>query len=187
MGQKRMFAFLLLSGLCTLHSCLRGPYHIVHNRTTWDQAQSYCREFYTDLAIIYDQADLTQLEKDIHNLVLVKENKTWDEALDYCRRNHSDLVSVSRETDEHWVKRRARNASTDYVWLGLRFSCALHHWHWVSGEGLCQRKSLWHLHDVSGHTGAVESAGEQRWVNQSKTEKFNFICEKKEREPEVTP
>ncbi|KAJ8365991.1 hypothetical protein SKAU_G00148220 [Synaphobranchus kaupii] len=89
------------------------------------------------------------------NLILVKQNKTWDEALTYCRQHHDDLVSVTTETLQHWVKRRAENASTSHVWLGLRFSCTLRFWFWVNSEGLCYDN--WALGNpgkrVSAHRG----------------------------------
>ncbi|KAJ8336538.1 hypothetical protein SKAU_G00377580 [Synaphobranchus kaupii] len=113
------------------------------------------------------------------NLILVKENKTWDEALTYCRQHHDDLVSVTTETLQHWVKRRAENASTSYVWLGLRFSCTLRFWFWVNSEGLCYENWAG-VYPVSEcrHTGAVESRNRQKWVSLPETERLNFICSK---------
>ncbi|KAI1901235.1 hypothetical protein AGOR_G00032210 [Albula goreensis] len=113
------------------------------------------------------------------NLVLVRENKSWDEALSYCRQHYGDLVSVSTEQLQHWVKRRAQNASTAHVWLGLRYSCALHFWFWVSGEeGQYQNWAPGDRTMECGNTGAVESGGGQQWVSLLETEKFNFICSK---------
>ncbi|XP_035284407.1 macrophage mannose receptor 1-like [Anguilla anguilla] len=114
------------------------------------------------------------------NLILVQENKTWDEALEHCRCHHYDLVSVSTETVEHWVKRRARNATTAHVWLGVRYSCALQVWHWVSGDVLCHPS--WASEDRGrecGRTGAIESGGGQKQVSLPKTERLNFICSKR--------
>ncbi|KAJ8272585.1 hypothetical protein GJAV_G00090940 [Gymnothorax javanicus] len=114
------------------------------------------------------------------DLILVRENRTWDEALDYCRRNHSDLVSVYTESLQHWVKRRAQQASTDHVWLGLRFSCALRYWHWVNADGVCyQNWASQNLQDKCGHMGAIESHGGQKWHKLPKTERLNFICSKR--------
>ncbi|XP_062308995.1 macrophage mannose receptor 1-like, partial [Osmerus eperlanus] len=71
------------------------------------------------------------------DLVLVRENKTWVEALNHCRQQRWDLVSIHSERIQHWVQRRARNASTPYVWLGLRYTCILQVWFWVSEQALC--------------------------------------------------
>ncbi|KAJ8336588.1 hypothetical protein SKAU_G00378080 [Synaphobranchus kaupii] len=89
------------------------------------------------------------------NLILVKQNKTWAEALTYCRQHHRHLVAVSTETLQHWVKRRAENASTSHVWLGLRFCCTLRFWFWVSLERLCyQNWALGYPGSECGHSGA---------------------------------
>ncbi|KAG9330998.1 hypothetical protein JZ751_021287 [Albula glossodonta] len=108
------------------------------------------------------------------NLVLVRENKSWDEALSYCRQHYGDLVSVSTEQLQHWVKRRAQNASTAHVWLGLRYSCKMHFWFWLNGKIL----PLENEYDECGRRGAVESGGGQQWVSLPETEKLNFICSK---------
>ncbi|XP_036407620.1 C-type mannose receptor 2-like [Megalops cyprinoides] len=112
-----------------------------------------------------------------HNLILVRENKSWNEALSYCRQHHVDLVSVSTEQLQHWVERRAQAASTPYVWLGLRYTCVLHFWFWVSGEGVCyQNWAPGNGTGECGNTGAVESGGGRQWVSLPETEELNFIC-----------
>ncbi|KAG7455003.1 hypothetical protein MATL_G00252050, partial [Megalops atlanticus] len=112
-------------------------------------------------------------------LILVRENKSWNEALSYCRQHHVDLVSVSTEQLQHWVERRAQTASTPYVWLGLRYTCVLHFWFWVSGEGVCYRNwAPGNSTGECGHTGAVESGGGRQWVSLPETEELNFICSK---------
>ncbi|KAG9337228.1 hypothetical protein JZ751_029620, partial [Albula glossodonta] len=111
------------------------------------------------------------------NLVLVRENKSWDEALSYCRQHYGALASVSAEQLQHWVKRRAQSASTAHLWLGLRYSCALHFWVWVSGEE-CQYQNWAPGNETGecGHRGTVESRAGQQWVSLPKTETLNFIC-----------
>ncbi|KAG9327972.1 hypothetical protein JZ751_017033, partial [Albula glossodonta] len=113
------------------------------------------------------------------NLILVQENKSWGEALSYCRQHYVDLVSVPTEQVQNWVKRRAQSASTAHVWLGLRYSCALHFWFWVRGKKAGTRN--WAPGKETGkcgHTGAVESGAGQQWVSLPETEKLNFICSK---------
>uniref|UniRef100_A0A3B3T8R1 Macrophage mannose receptor 1-like n=1 Tax=Paramormyrops kingsleyae TaxID=1676925 RepID=A0A3B3T8R1_9TELE len=120
------------------------------------------------------------------NLILVNSNTTWNEALNYCRTYHSDLVSVHNEEIQYWVSRMAEKASTDHVWLGLRFSCYLNFWFWVSAENVCYQN--WAPNNISnsnlcGTTGAVQSKDPHYWVSLPETEKLNFICTKSQAGP----
>ncbi|XP_035280800.1 C-type mannose receptor 2-like isoform X1 [Anguilla anguilla] len=113
-------------------------------------------------------------------LILLQENKTWSEALHYCREHHVNLVSVTTAATQNWVARKAENASTAHVWLGLRFTCAFKFWFWVRSEPGCYQNWA-HGHEpagmeVCGHAGAVESGGEHHWVSLPETERLNFIC-----------
>ncbi|XP_042257163.1 C-type mannose receptor 2-like [Thunnus maccoyii] len=67
-------------------------------------------------------------------VILINENKTWEEALYYCRENHRDLVSITNLHQQSWVKERAKKADSPYIWLGLRYTCTLDFWFWVSDE-----------------------------------------------------
>ncbi|XP_060755393.1 macrophage mannose receptor 1-like [Neoarius graeffei] len=121
-------------------------------------------------------------EKFPENLILVKQNLTWKKALRYCRNHHHDLVSVHTEETQHWVKEVAQNASTEHVWLGLRHTCALGFWYWVTGEMMCYQD--WALGNGTGfedcsheeRTGAVQSGGEQQWISLPQSNTLNFIC-----------
>uniref|UniRef100_A0A8B9I1R4 C-type lectin domain-containing protein n=1 Tax=Astyanax mexicanus TaxID=7994 RepID=A0A8B9I1R4_ASTMX len=114
-------------------------------------------------------------------LVLIKEKKTWWEALRYCRENHVDLVSVHTEGIQRWVETVARNASTDNVWVGLRHTCDLKFWFWMSGEFLCYQN--WAPGNGAGvedcsngeRSGAVQS-GSGKWVSLRENQTLNFIC-----------
>ncbi|KAI4888595.1 hypothetical protein NFI96_031718, partial [Prochilodus magdalenae] len=108
-------------------------------------------------------------------------NKTWREALRYCRVNHVDLVSVHNATIQHWVEVITKHASTANVWMGLRHTCTLSFWFWVSGESMCYDN--WApgngtgVEECSGgeRTGAVQS-GSKQWVSLPETQTLNFIC-----------
>ncbi|KAI9517179.1 hypothetical protein NQZ68_008435 [Dissostichus eleginoides] len=72
-----------------------------------------------------------------YDVILINENKTWDEALTYCRENHRDLVSITDRDQQRWVQNKAEMADTPFVWLGMRYSCTLDLWFWVSDRLLC--------------------------------------------------
>ncbi|KAG7469601.1 hypothetical protein MATL_G00130640 [Megalops atlanticus] len=113
-------------------------------------------------------------------LILIHENKTWNEALSYCREHHVSLVSVTNAVTQIWVAKKAENASTSHVWLGLRFTCAFNFWFWITPEPGCyQNWAEGHGPGglgVCGHTGAIESGGAHQWVGLPETERLNFIC-----------
>ncbi|KAF3697762.1 C-type mannose receptor 2 [Channa argus] len=110
-------------------------------------------------------------------VILVNESKTWVEALNYCRKNHQDLVSITNLDEQRWVQERAKNASSLYVWLGLRYSCTLDFWFWVTDNRV--KYTNWapkgHSNDCD-MSAAMEKAGQNQWFKKPDNEKFNFIC-----------
>ncbi|XP_076018553.1 macrophage mannose receptor 1-like [Genypterus blacodes] len=112
------------------------------------------------------------------NLILIKEEKTWEEAIDYCREKHEDLVSIGDLFAQRWVQEKAKNATTDCVWLGMRYSCVVEFWFWVSNEAMSYTN--WVPGRETGDcdmSGAMEINGTNyRWVSLSDETKLNFIC-----------
>ncbi|KAF4074950.1 hypothetical protein AMELA_G00229160 [Ameiurus melas] len=137
------------------------------NNGTWNDAT--CNKF--QYFLCYDD-----------KLILINENLTWKEALRYCRNHHYDLVSVRTEEMQLWVKKVVQNASTEHVWLGLRHTCALGFWYWVTGEMICYQD--WAPGNGTGfedcsheeRTGAVQSGGDQQWISLPQSNTLNFIC-----------
>uniref|UniRef100_A0A8C9XC25 Si:dkey-83f18.11 n=1 Tax=Sander lucioperca TaxID=283035 RepID=A0A8C9XC25_SANLU len=71
---------------------------------------------------------------DGENMWCIESNMTWVDALYYCRDHYRDLVSIANQDEQLWVQERAKMASTPYVWLGLRYTCTLDFWFWVTDE-----------------------------------------------------
>ncbi|KAM4537502.1 macrophage mannose receptor 1-like isoform 1-T2 [Odontesthes bonariensis] len=110
-------------------------------------------------------------------VVLIKENKTWEEALYFCRKYYTDLVSITNPHQQRWVQERARNASTALVWLGLRYTCTLDLWFWVSDQLVCYDN--WAPNgrfEECDMSATIDRGGNHEWYSQRKNDKFNFIC-----------
>uniref|UniRef100_A0A3B3TZB0 C-type lectin domain-containing protein n=1 Tax=Poecilia latipinna TaxID=48699 RepID=A0A3B3TZB0_9TELE len=116
----------------------------------------------------------------IYNVILIKENKTWEDALTYCRDHHHDLVTITNMDDQRWIQEKVKEASTDYVWMGLRYTCTLDLWFWVSDDVV--RYKNWALDgqmDDCDMSGAMETRGKHQWFKRNDDEMLNFICSKK--------
>ncbi|XP_038588643.1 C-type mannose receptor 2-like [Micropterus salmoides] len=112
-------------------------------------------------------------------VILIKESKTWEEASYYCRENYSDLVSITNRHQQRWVQERAKNASTDFVWLGLRYTCTLDFWFWVSNDVVSYTNwAQGEKTDDCGMSGAMDRGGQHQWFKKPDNNKFNFICSK---------
>nr|XP_020443845.1 C-type mannose receptor 2-like [Monopterus albus] len=112
-------------------------------------------------------------------VILINENKTWVEALYYCREHHHDLVYISNLDEQRWVQDRAKKANSPYVWLGLRYTCTLGFWFWVSDnvvsyENWAPNGKL----DECDMSGAMDSGGQHDWTSKQENMRFNFICSK---------
>ncbi|XP_071371374.1 macrophage mannose receptor 1-like [Centroberyx affinis] len=111
-------------------------------------------------------------------VILIREEKTWDEALDYCREKHDDLVSILDPDIQKLVQERAKTANTPYVWLGMRYTCTLDFWFWVSdGAGCYENWAPGNRNGDCGTAAAMEKGGGQ-WVSLPDDEEYNFICTK---------
>ncbi|XP_054914561.1 secretory phospholipase A2 receptor-like [Poeciliopsis prolifica] len=112
-------------------------------------------------------------------VILIKEKKTWHEALTYCRDHHDDLVTITNMDEQIWIQEKVKDASTPFVWLGLRFNCTLNFWFWVCKQMIGYKNSTsagW-MNDCNT-SGAMQAGGEHRWFQRNDTEELNFICSK---------
>ncbi|XP_016522170.1 macrophage mannose receptor 1-like [Poecilia formosa] len=112
-------------------------------------------------------------------VILIKENKTWEDALTYCRDHHHDLVTITNMEDQIWIQEKVKNASTDYVWIGLHYAWTLHFWFWVSDEVVSYENwASCPKTDDCDVSGAMETRGRHKWLEKKDSETFNFICSK---------
>uniref|UniRef100_A0A668UMN9 C-type lectin domain-containing protein n=1 Tax=Oreochromis aureus TaxID=47969 RepID=A0A668UMN9_OREAU len=168
-------------------------------------AQSYCRQHHTDLASGLDQIYSEEF-KNLQNskelwIGLFRDSWRWSdgsnfsfrywdmdsfndgvnnrtcEALKYCRQKHHDLVSITNPEEQRCVHERAKNASTPFVWLGLRYSCSLGLWFWVNDNLVCyERWASGGRTEDCDMSAAMTTGGQHKWVSQRENETFNFIC-----------
>ncbi|XP_037625012.1 macrophage mannose receptor 1-like isoform X1 [Sebastes umbrosus] len=63
--EKVLLSIVALSGLCAVSSPAKRQYHFVYDLKNMTEAQSYCREKYTDLATIDNMEDMTILNNTV--------------------------------------------------------------------------------------------------------------------------
>uniref|UniRef100_A0A3P9MGT3 C-type lectin domain-containing protein n=1 Tax=Oryzias latipes TaxID=8090 RepID=A0A3P9MGT3_ORYLA len=169
----------------------------------WTDAQSFCRNRHTDLISGPEQMeklDWGKTEKLVHKsqdgfifIGLFRDAwqwndgssfsfrfwnlQTWEEALYYCRHHHHDLVTITNMDEQRWVQEKTKNASSPFVWTGLRYTCTLGFWFWVSDE-VVHYKNWASPEQVNecDMSGAMETGGEHKWFKKHDEEKFNLFC-----------
>uniref|UniRef100_A0A3B5QLC2 C-type lectin domain-containing protein n=1 Tax=Xiphophorus maculatus TaxID=8083 RepID=A0A3B5QLC2_XIPMA len=189
--------------------CQKTKYFLCYDdMKTWLKAQSYCREKHTDLISGTKQLQDEEVKKlmispsDYTHIGLFRDTWRWSDgnsfsfrhwnndfnypqsnsgqyALTYCRDHHDDLVTITNMDDQRWIQEKVKNASTPFVWLGLRFNCFKNIWFWVCKEKISYQNSTsagWM--NNCNTSGAMQAGGEHRWFQRNDTEELNFICSK---------
>ncbi|XP_037614188.1 macrophage mannose receptor 1-like [Sebastes umbrosus] len=110
-------------------------------------------------------------------VILINEKMEWMEALNYCRSNHRDLVSITNPHQQRWVQERAKKAVSEYVWLGLRYTCSMDSWFWVNDNLVCYENwASEEKADKCEMAAAMGKDGPNKWFKRADTSTFNFIC-----------
>uniref|UniRef100_A0A3Q2EH93 C-type lectin domain-containing protein n=1 Tax=Cyprinodon variegatus TaxID=28743 RepID=A0A3Q2EH93_CYPVA len=111
-------------------------------------------------------------------VILIKENKTWEDALYYWRDHYHDLVTITSLDEQRLVQEKAKKASTDYVWMGLRYNCLMKAWFWVCKEnwGSNQSPASERWKNDCDMSGAMDAGGQHKWFQINPSEELNFIC-----------
>nr|XP_033962425.1 macrophage mannose receptor 1-like [Pseudochaenichthys georgianus] len=186
---------------CVVTETGRQKYVVIDKPIKWLQAQSYCRTHHTDLisGITHinefknqdvspdswiglfreiwswsDGKNFSFRNWDPDKVILIKENKTWDEALTYCREKHHDLVSITDRHQQRWVQEKAKMADTEFVWLGMHYTCTLDLWFWVIDRLVCYHNWATDELEECGMAAVMERDG--KWYKKADNEKFQFIC-----------
>ncbi|KAK2899954.1 hypothetical protein Q8A73_013083 [Channa argus] len=116
----------------------------------------------SDEPVCYDNWDLPKKTNEC-KVILIKQDKTWNEALNYCRKKYHDLVSITSPNIQAEVQEEAKKAKTTHLWIGLRYTCTLDLWFWVSDEPVCYDN--WDLPKKTnecGHAAAMEPNGQNK-------------------------
>ncbi|KAF6716190.1 Secretory phospholipase A2 receptor [Oryzias melastigma] len=113
------------------------------------------------------------------NLLLITENKTWEDALNHCRSLSTsslkyDLLSLSTLQSQGYIRDRIYKATTDQVWVGLRFLGD--NWFWSDGSTVSEQDMLSKCPAQWKFCGAVSKNGTDEWMTRDCSERRNFIC-----------
>ncbi|KAI2643916.1 C-type mannose receptor 2 [Labeo rohita] len=99
-----LFVMLLLSGLFWNSSGLSRQYHYIKTAMSWSEAQSYCREWFTDLATVDSMDDVNRL---VNIVDAGYSGSVW--------------IGLKRGTQEHWGWSNGENTTSQY-------------YNWASGQ-----------------------------------------------------
>ncbi|XP_063751373.1 C-type mannose receptor 2-like, partial [Eleginops maclovinus] len=88
---------LFLMGQCSLFTCHLYEYHFIQEEKSWDEAQKYCREHYTDLATVSNMRDLERLRNSSQTtdawigLHSISAERSWHWSLPGVEFNYSEI------------------------------------------------------------------------------------------------
>ncbi|XP_019946799.2 macrophage mannose receptor 1-like [Paralichthys olivaceus] len=124
------------------------------------------------------------------NLVVVNKNKTWEQARRHCTAmrtpcaDSSDscvysykMLSLHNLQDYDYVRERIYRASTDEVWIGLRYLAG--EWRWMNGNKLDDQGMLPECPSLWKNCGTLSKHDTNNWISRDCSERRNFICQRR--------
>ncbi|CAB1452668.1 unnamed protein product [Pleuronectes platessa] len=101
---------LCLSGFLTFSTCLLHQYHFVSDAMNWTEAQSYCREKYTDLATIENTEEIKKLKDTV--LASGYTSRVWIGLYSHIDWKWSDGFNQSGAEYRRWYYTEPNNWAT---------------------------------------------------------------------------
>ncbi|XP_023804762.1 L-selectin-like [Oryzias latipes] len=102
---KKGFLFFSPGALLSVSFAQTRQFYFVNTPLNWRDAQSVCRQNYTDLATIENTADVDAAIVALSNYtgtvagtptyILINTRLNWTDAQKYCRQNYVDLASTT--------------------------------------------------------------------------------------------
>ncbi|XP_049326016.1 macrophage mannose receptor 1-like [Astyanax mexicanus] len=146
MDQKWLSVVLVLSAVCGVSPYVPHRYHFVNQNKTWTEAQSYCRQTYTDLATINNMDEMKKLNELLQGKA---KSSVW--------------IGLSRGSTVKWCWSLARdNPSTQnityFIWEGrdpdnregIEFCVASAAYGWFDAMCLTQYKFMCYDEKMTG-------------------------------------
>uniref|UniRef100_G3Q8R7 C-type lectin domain-containing protein n=1 Tax=Gasterosteus aculeatus aculeatus TaxID=481459 RepID=G3Q8R7_GASAC len=173
-----LIIFVLTGALVYVVSAQTRLYTFVSTPLNWREAQSVCRQNYTDLATAESTADISAIIgttstytgtlNDTASFVKVDTLSNWTEAQRFCRENYVDLASVRNQQENDIIN----FLSDGFFWIGLHREKQ-----WSDGSTSLFR--IWKIGQPSFiGEGCVSTAFNDsgRWSEQDCSLSLPFIC-----------
>ncbi|XP_034471071.1 macrophage mannose receptor 1-like isoform X2 [Hippoglossus hippoglossus] len=110
---------LCLSGCLTFSTCLLHQYHFVSDAMNWTEAQSYCRETYTDLATIENTEEMKKLKDTVsaagHN------SEVWIGLYSHIDWKWSDGFNQSGAEYRNWVSNEPNYLAANQFCVNMNY------------------------------------------------------------------
>ncbi|XP_053272741.1 lymphocyte antigen 75 isoform X1 [Pleuronectes platessa] len=124
---------LCLSGCLTFSTCLLHQYHFVSNAKTWTEAQSYCREKYTDLATIENTEEMKKLKDTVS--AAGNSSEVWIGLYSHIDWKWSDGFNQSGAECRSWHRNQPNNFNGNQFCVAVTYVGELY-------DFFCNRKMI---------------------------------------------